>query len=148
MPEATPAPAETASSSAEPAEQTSEAPPEAPSANAEAAKFRRKLRDAESALEAAETRVNALLRKEIEAYAAKKLAVGADIFDIGKVDVPDLLFPNGDVDTETIDAAIEALLLQRPGLASNTLPWGEVQGGTQIAERGPTMHDALRFTGR
>ncbi|MFE0789150.1 hypothetical protein ACFW4T_28585 [Streptomyces mutabilis] len=87
-------------------------------------------------------------RKEVEAYAAKQLAVGADLFDVGKVALDDLLAPNGEIDTETIDAAVEALLLQRPGLRSNNAPWGEVQGGTEIAERSPTMHDALNFTGR
>ncbi|MEV3848138.1 hypothetical protein AB0J30_15240 [Streptomyces microflavus] len=117
------------------------------SANREAAKYRTKLREAETKLEAAESRITALLRKEIEAYASKQLAVGADLFTLGEVAVTDLLDPEGNADTETIDAAVEALLMARPGLRSNTAPWGEVGGSSAAgsAEREkPTMLDALK----
>ncbi|MGY3204312.1 hypothetical protein [Streptomyces sp. TE5632] len=116
------------------------------SANREAAKYRTKLREAEGKLEAAEARITALLRKEIEAYAGKELAVGADLFTLGEVAVTDLLDAEGNPDTETIDAAVEALLKTRPGLRSNTAPWGSVGGGHRggVSERPLTMHDALR----
>ena len=117
------------------------------SANAEAAKYRKKLREAESKLEAAEARITAMLRKEIEAYAAKSLAVGADLFTLGEVEVKDLLTPDGEIDTETIDAAVEALLKTRPGLGNPNRPWGAVVGGRYDDEsdyRQPTMQDALR----
>ncbi|MFD4633345.1 hypothetical protein ACFVYR_34985 [Streptomyces sp. NPDC058284] len=122
-------------------------PGEGNSTNREAAKYRTKLREAETKLEAAETRITALLRKEIEAYASKQLAVGADLFTLGEVAVADLLDPQGNVDTETIDASVEALLVARPGLRSNTAPWGEVGGSSAAgsAERAkPTMLDALK----
>ena len=129
---------------AAPDQETQETPS---SANAEAAKYRKKLREAESKLEAAEARITAMLRKEIEAYAAKSLAVGADLFTLGEVEVKDLLTPDGEIDTETIDAAVEALLKTRPGLGNPNRPWGAVVGGRYDDEsdyRQPTMQDALR----
>ncbi|MFD5188959.1 hypothetical protein ACFWMU_12590 [Streptomyces sp. NPDC058357] len=128
----------------------SDAPSEAGnSGNREAAKYRTKLREAEAKLEAAETRITALLRKEIEAHASKQLAVGADLFTLGEVAVADLIDAEGNPDTETIDAAVEALLKSRPGLRSNTAPWGDVGGGRrEMPERAPTMLDALKYTGR
>ncbi|MEJ1200172.1 MULTISPECIES: hypothetical protein [unclassified Streptomyces] len=149
MTEPTTTPAEaTPTTSEEPAEQPSEAPPEASSANREAARYRTKLREAESRLAAVQERITAIQRTQIEAYAAKQLAVGADLFDVGGAALDDLLHENGEADLHAVDAAITALLEKRPGLRSNEAPWGEVQGGSEIAERGPTMHDALRFTGR
>ncbi|WP_405840294.1 hypothetical protein OG528_20440 [Streptomyces platensis] len=123
--------------------------PEGNSANREAARYRTKLREAEGKLEVSEARINALLRKEVEAYAAKKLSVGSDLLDLGGVSVSDLLTPEGDVDTETIDAAIEALLAKRPGLSSSPRPWGDVGGGHRsVSDAKPTMLDALRYKGR
>ncbi|MGQ4468921.1 hypothetical protein ACN6K6_007463 [Streptomyces violaceoruber] len=86
-------------------------------------------------------------RAQIETYAAKQLAVGADLFDVGGAALDDLLHENGEADLHAVDAAIAELLTARPGLRSNDAPWGEVQGGTEIAERGPTMLDALNFRG-
>ncbi|MFG3204834.1 hypothetical protein [Streptomyces sp. NPDC048192] len=119
------------------------------SANREAAKYRTKLREAETKLEAAEARIAALLRKEIEAHAADKLAVGADLFEIGKVNVEDLTDPEGNVMPDAVDAAIEALLAKRPGLGNPNRPWGDVGGGRhEVAERPLSMLDALQFKGR
>ncbi|WP_327366646.1 hypothetical protein [Streptomyces sp. NBC_01217] len=128
---------------------TPEPTSEGNSANKEAAKYRTRLREAESKLEAAEGRITALLRKEIEAHAGKSLAVGADLFTLGEVAVTDLLDSEGNPDTETIDAAVEVLLKTRPGLGNPNRPWGDVGGGhREVAERAPTMHDALRYKGR
>ncbi|MFE9050373.1 hypothetical protein [Streptomyces rubiginosohelvolus] len=118
------------------------------SGNREAAKYRTKLREAEGKLEAAEARITALLRREIEAHAGKTLAVGADLFDIGKVNVDDLTDPEGNVMPDAVDVAIEALLATRPGLSNRNRPWGDVGGGRhELPERAPTMHDALRYKG-
>lgn len=124
------------------------APEAAPSANAEAAKYRKRLREAEAALEAAQARVGAMQRSEIETYAAKQLAVGADLFEIGKVALADLLHENGETDLHAVDAAVSELLKERPGLRSGNAPWGEVGGGSaEMPERAPNMHDALNFRG-
>ncbi|WP_424920217.1 hypothetical protein [Streptomyces sp. wa13] len=135
------------STDSEPASGSDGQPGEGNTANREAAKYRTKLREAEAKLDAAETRITALLRKEIEAHAGKQLAVGADLFTLGEVAVADLINGEGNPDTETIDAAVEALLKTRPGLRSNTAPWGEV-GGSSPAGRpernAPTMLDALK----
>ncbi|MFG3117360.1 hypothetical protein ACGF4C_23525 [Streptomyces sp. NPDC048197] len=118
-------------------------------ANREAAKYRTKLRETEGMLEAAEARITALLRKEIEAHAGKSLAVGADLFTLSEVAVTDLLDSEGNPDAETIDAAVEVLLKARPGLGNPNRPWGDVGGGHRaVVERAPTMHDALRYKGR
>lgn len=145
----TPSTAEQNSPISEPAPSDQNSSSENSSANREAAKYRTKLREAEGKLEAAEARITALLRKEIEAHAGKSLAVGADLFTLGEVAVTDLLDSEGNPDTETIDAAVEVLLKTRPGLGNPNRPWGDVGGGhREVAERAPTMHDALRYKGR
>ncbi|MGY0491085.1 hypothetical protein [Streptomyces sp. WG-D5] len=142
----TPTPAEAAPGS-EPVTEGQSSPAENSGANREAAKYRTKLREAEAKLEAAESRVTALLRKEIEAHASKRLAVGADLFDLGGASVDDLTDPEMNVSTDAVDAAVAALLAKRPGLRSNTAPWGDVGGGRGAGtpeREAPTMLDALK----
>lgn len=118
---------------------------DAPNSNSEAAGYRVKLRDAEARLEAAETRVTGLLRKEIETHAAKTLSVGADLFDLSGTEVSVYLAEDGSVDLDAIDEAVRALLATRPGLSNAPLPWPDVGGGhRETAEHKPTMQDALR----
>ncbi|MEU2669939.1 hypothetical protein ABZ622_13905 [Streptomyces sp. NPDC007164] len=115
--------------------------------NAEAAKYRRKLRDTESALETAEGRVNALLRREAEGVAGKTLAVGADLFEIGGVAIDDLTDPEGNVMPDAVEAAVEALLAKRPGLRNADAGWGAVSGGRYDDDEAPrraSMRDVLR----
>ncbi|MDX5567763.1 hypothetical protein PYK79_37065 [Streptomyces sp. ID05-04B] len=145
----TPGAAEQNSPLSEPAPGDQNSTSDNSSPNREAAKYRTRLREAESKLEVSEARITALLRKEIEAHAGKSLAVGADLFTLGEVAVTDLLDSEGNPDTETIDAAVEVLLKTRPGLGNPNRPWGDVGGGhREVAERAPTMHDALRYKGR
>ncbi|MFD4262077.1 hypothetical protein ACFWR9_31740 [Streptomyces sp. NPDC058534] len=126
-----------------------QAPAEGSSANREAAKYRTKLRDAETKLEAAQARITALLRKEIEGHAAKELSVGADLFEIGGANVDDMTDPEGNVMPDAVDVAVDALLAKRPGLGNPNRPWGEVGGNhREVPERAPTMQDALKFKGR
>ncbi|WP_143074790.1 hypothetical protein [Streptomyces mangrovisoli] len=115
------------------------------STNREAAKYRTKLREAEGKLEAAEARVTALLHREIEAHAAKVLAVGADLFDIGGASVDDLTDPEGNVMPDAVNAAAEALLAKRPGLGNPNRPWGDVGGNHPASglERQTTMRDVI-----
>ncbi|MER6189607.1 hypothetical protein [Streptomyces cyaneofuscatus] len=120
---------------------------DAGSGNREAAKYRTKLREAEGKLEAAESRIAALVRKDIERHAAKRLSVGADLFDIGQASIDDLTDPGGDAMPDAIDAVIDALLDKRPGLGVANRPWGEVGGSSpagRLERSTPTMHDALK----
>ncbi|MFI0191396.1 hypothetical protein ACH4PW_28095 [Streptomyces sp. NPDC017082] len=114
--------------------------------NAEAAKYRRKLREAETQLEAANTRIEALLRHDIEQRVSDRLAVPADLFDLGKATVADLLNEDGEVLDEAITAAVEALLEKRPGLAKPQ-GWGNVGGASRPSrpsDPAPTWIAALR----
>ncbi|MET8181964.1 hypothetical protein [Streptomyces sp. NPDC005336] len=122
------------------AEETPEASP-----NAEAAKYRRKLRDAETQLEAANTRIETLLRRDIEQRVSDRLAVPADLFDLGKATVADLLNEDGVIMDDAIAAAVEALIEKRPGLAKPK-GWGDVGGfrPSAISDPAPTWTDALR----
>ncbi|MFZ3595449.1 hypothetical protein [Streptomyces sp. BH104] len=134
------------STNPQPAENVDISTDDKSSANKEAAKYRTKLREAEAKLEAADARVSGLLRKSVETYVASKLSVPGDLFDIGKVAVADLLDGEGNLDTETIDSAVEALLQERPGLSNGPRPWGDVGGGNRNSAESaqPTWSDALR----
>ncbi|MGX1762946.1 hypothetical protein ACWIGW_45980 [Nocardia brasiliensis] len=94
----------------------------ADSPNAEAAKWRRKLRDTETELATARERITRYQRTEIERLAAEHLAVPADLFDIGKADLPALLDDNGDPDPVKVRAAVDELVNARPGLHKNGRP--------------------------
>ncbi|MET8474344.1 hypothetical protein ABZY90_11225 [Streptomyces sp. NPDC006422] len=120
---------------------------EATSPNAEDAKYRKKLRAAESALEAAQERINELLRREIELLASESLAVGADLFEIGGAAIESLVDDKGNVSPSKVKSAAEALLKKRPGLRNSNAGWGDVGGAqrrqVEIPQR-VTMRDALR----
>ncbi|MBT2440322.1 hypothetical protein J7E93_09410 [Streptomyces sp. ISL-36] len=118
------------------------------SGNREAMNYRKKLRAAEAKLEAAEKRVNSLLRVQVESLAAKELSVASDLFDIGGASIEDLTDPEGNVMPDAVDAAVKALLAKRPGLRNGSAPWGDVGGGRRgsVPDSSPTMRDALKLT--
>lgn len=97
-------------------------------ANAEAAKWRTKLRETETALAETTAQLEAARRVLVERYVEGKLDVPRDLFEYGGVAVADLLTDDGQIDTSKIDAAIETLLEQRPRLAAPTAQrpnWGQ-----------------------
>jgi hypothetical protein len=118
-PEGTPATDETT-----PPDSTSETPetsqteaPKAKGPGAEAAKYRVRAREAETALTAAQARIQAFQTREVERLAAE-LAQPADLFGVGGVSLADLLTEDGeDVDPDAVADAVADLLEQRPGLA-------------------------------
>ncbi len=91
-------------------------PEEEGAANREAAKYRHRLRATESERDQLAGLVSALQRDEAERLAADHLAVGADLFDVGRVDLANLLAETGRVDPALVAAAVETLLRERPGL--------------------------------
>ncbi|WP_274917116.1 hypothetical protein [Streptomyces sp. WZ-12] len=107
---------------------------------------RQALDEAHSRLEAAQKRIDAMLLREIERQAAQRLDVPSDLFDLGKQQVADLLGEDGDVDTEKVTAALDALLKSRPNLAARPIGWGDVGGGAHSSadDDAPNWKSALR----
>ncbi|GAB0105264.1 hypothetical protein JMUB6875_42420 [Nocardia sp. JMUB6875] len=102
--------------------------------NAEAKKWRLKYRAAETELATARETVTRLQRAAIEKQVTDRLAVPADLFDVGGYTVESLLHDNGDPDPAKVHAAMRELLLARPGLTARgynihqTHPnWGQGQ---------------------
>ncbi|WP_301130116.1 hypothetical protein [Streptomyces cacaoi] len=116
-----------------------------PSANKEAAKYRVKLRETEAKLAAAEERVMALMKRAAEAHVKDKLSVPADLWDVGKANIADLLDDNGDLDTDALDDLVGDILSARPGLGP--VRWGDVgvsgQRGSDDSSS-PSWADALK----
>lgn len=87
--------------------------------NAEAAKYRVRAREAETALAAAQARIEAMQTREVERLAGKHLAQPADLFALSGKTLADLLDDNGDVDAERVAEVAAAVLAARPGLRPN-----------------------------
>ncbi|MYW05763.1 hypothetical protein [Streptomyces sp. SID3343] len=91
---------------------------------------RRELEEAHSRLDAANKRIDAMLRREVERQAGERLVCGADLFDLGKQELSALLNESGCVDDAKVGTALDALLKARPYLSSapSTI-WGVIGPG-------------------
>jgi len=87
-------------------------------AGAEAARYRRQLRSVEAERDGLREQLAAAHRREVDRLASVHLAVAADLFTIGGVDLADLVDAHGMVDEQAVLAAATALLETRPGLAA------------------------------
>ncbi|WP_406348227.1 hypothetical protein OHA44_17095 [Streptomyces sp. NBC_00144] len=128
-----------------------EADAEPTSPNAEAAKWRTKFRDAESRIATAEARVSALLRTQVEAMVADRIAVPADLWDIANVALADVCDEDGSISTDAVSDAVKAALEERPGLARPAEPvWMSIDGRSdpEMAQQPITFGDALRYRHR
>lgn len=85
--------------------------------NAEAAKWRRKLRDAEAERDALAERLAAHDRAAVEAAVADRMIRPADLWLTG-VEVADLLDDDGNVDAEKLTECLDGLLEERPHWAA------------------------------
>ncbi len=85
--------------------------------NAEAARYRRRLREVEAERDALADKVESLQRAQALAQAAGVLSQPADLFEVGRVDLAALLNADGDLDAGAVAAALDALIEARPGLA-------------------------------
>lgn len=83
--------------------------------NAEAAKYRTQLREAERQRDALAVRIEAFQRAEVLRLAAD-LAQPEDLFTVGDVTLTDMLDDEGGIDAEKVSAAVADLLESRPGL--------------------------------
>lgn len=85
--------------------------------NAEAARYRTRLRAAETKRDTLADRVDTLQQREAERLVADRLAQPGDLLGFGAT-LADVLDPGtGDVDPDRIDDLLGRLLAERPGLA-------------------------------
>lgn len=87
-----------------------------PSPNAEAARWRRQLREVQAERDALAERVQHYQRRECEATIADLLDVPADLFEIGQVNVSAFYDDDGTLNEGELRAAAGALLEERPRL--------------------------------
>lgn len=98
--------------------------------NSEAARYRRRLRDAEGERDTLAGRIETFQRREVHRLAQDTLAQPNDLFDVAGTQLADLLDDAGEVDPGRVTVAVAALLDSRPGLAVVTPPsWPDVGGG-------------------
>jgi hypothetical protein len=118
------------------------------SPNAEAAGYRRRLRETEAERDVLAARVNAWRTAEVDRLAAEHLARGADLLELGGVDVEQLLDDAGMVDVERVGAEVAGLLETRPYLARRRFA-GSADSGVRATPPAPapTWHDVLGGTG-
>ncbi|MFJ1592934.1 hypothetical protein ACIOD0_22225 [Kitasatospora albolonga] len=102
-----------------------------PADTASAATDPRALEEAQSRLDAAQKRIDAMLMREINHQVSERLEVPSDLFDLGKHQLSDLLTEDGDVSAEKVTSAVESLLSDRPSLASRPKSWGDVGAGAR-----------------
>jgi hypothetical protein len=124
-------------------------PDEDESPNAEAARYRVRLREAEQEVGHLRGRIETMQRADVERQLAGRVAQPADIFEIGGVDLADLLDDDGNVVPELVDTAVFGLLESRPGLAYQEPPAaGPSTFGMgkhrPTAEPGPSWGDVIR----
>jgi len=127
----------------EAAEETTEATEEVGKPGAEAAKYRRRLRETEAERDSLSTALDTYRRRDAEQAAeAAGLARGGDLFDAGN-QLADLLADDGTVDVEKVTAAAVEVLAQRPHWGASTPsldlgPRGRAEAG------GPSWGDVLK----
>lgn len=114
--------------------------------NGEAARYRVKLREAESERDALAERLAAMQRHQCEAVSGQLLEVAADLWEIGGADPSAFYDEDGLLNETELRAAVGALLDQRPRLAKNppTKPhqWGQ-HGDTPTRSAGASWADVI-----
>lgn len=89
------------------------------SPNAEAAKWRTKLRAAEVERDQLAATVETLQRAEVARLAGAILAQGSDLLELGGHELADLLTEDSTVDAERVAELAKELQLARPGLSKH-----------------------------
>ena len=113
--------------------------------NREAAKYRVRAREAETALEAAQKRIEQLQRLDIERVAAESLSAPVD-FWLSNNQVADYLDDSGNVDVARVRADTKLLVTERPGLRKPSPATDPTQGsGYGTPGKGqPTFGDLFK----
>lgn len=111
-------------------------------AGREAARYRRRLREAEAERDALREQVERLQRREVERVAGEHLSVGSDVFTVGGVDLADVLDDGGEVDAAKVAEIAERIAAERPRLG---VPRGFAhgQGKRSSAARRPASWQEL-----
>lgn len=104
------------------AEQQAETDETGKGANAEAARWRTRLRETEGERDGLRDTVERLQRGEVQRLVGADLAQPGDLFDIGRVALADLLDTDGNVDDGLVATAVYGLLVDRPGLGAAPAP--------------------------
>jgi len=133
MPTPTPEPQPTPPPADVPAPPTSD-PPE-PREGKRYSDIVAKLSEREQRLAAAEARVEALHRREIERLASAALSESGDVWLDG-VEVASMLTEAGDVDPDKVTAAVQAIVGKRPGTKRPQMPRPLPGGGQQVVPTG------------
>lgn len=113
--------------------------------SSEAAKYRRRLRDAESERDALAGRVEGMQRAAVERQATASLAQPTDIWLAG-VSLAELLDADGNLDPSLVDTAVAEVLRERPGWAAPPPP-PSFDGGMRTGQtvgRGPTWQQVIK----
>jgi len=123
--------------------------PPAASANAEAARYRTRLRETEAERDRLAAMVETLQRAEVARLASQHLAQGTDLLEYGMVGLDALIGEDGRVDPDQVGLATATLLAERPGLGKAPVPKGPTLGRhytnmTGSRGGGPTWGDVLR----
>lgn len=121
-------------------------PPEPEGGNAEAARYRTRLRATEGERDTLSQRVERMQRREVERLAGERLAQPGDLFAVGGTALADLLTDDGDVDAERVTEAVQALLDARPGLHRDAkATWPDMGAGQrETGSPGKTWGSVLR----
>ena len=108
----------------------------------EAARYRRSLREAETARDSLRGQLETMQRAEVERLAAEHLATPTDLWLTGTA-LPDLVADNGNVDPAKVNDTTKQILTDRPGWRRQSASF---DGGVRATapNTGPTWHDALR----
>jgi hypothetical protein len=94
-------------------------------------------------LEAANARIEALHRAEVERSASGQLAHPTDVFTLSGNAVSDYLNDEGDVDSQKVAADIATILAERPGLRPPSRATDPTQGLGGAPKSQPGWSDLL-----
>ena len=123
------------------------------SPNREAAKYRTQLREKESQLTDAQTRIERFQRREVERIAAERLAQPADVLAFG-AELSAMIGEDGEVDAELVGTAVTDLTTSRPGLAKGARPgprhsdFGQGRTGASHAAPAAAWSDVIKRRGQ
>ena len=117
-----------------------DAPDEKP--GAEAAKYRRRLRDTERERDTLSARVEAMQKREVERLVATDLATPGDLW-LTDASLPEMLDESGDIDPAKVTQAVAGILESRPGWRRTT-PSSFDGGARTSASTGVTFQQVLQ----
>lgn len=109
----------------------------------EAARYRVRLREAESELAAATERIQRYQRSEVERLAGQQLADAGDLWRVGEVELSELLDADGNVSQDAVSAITERVLESSPGLRRPQRAVDPTQGRSMDVKSEPSWSALL-----